>query len=72
MGNNNETQTTEQKFSTLDMLAVTLDQPRGWKSFVAKNLVQGAFTAISFVAVNGLINKIKQRREQRKTLTRVA
>lgn len=56
----------KQELGPVNMAFVHLDQPRGWKGFLAKSVVNGAVTAGLTVAAIEVRDKVKKRNAKKK------
>ena len=55
----------ELKLSKLDLVTISIDQPKKFGAFVAKNIIQATFTAAATVAAFKLVDWYKARKERK-------
>lgn len=60
---------TELKLSKLDVITISIDQPKKFGAFVAKNLIQATFTAAATVTAFKLVDWYKARKERKQEMS---
>lgn len=50
----------ELTLGTLDLVAISIDQPRGWKGVIVKGVTYGVIAKLTSMTIDGIVNKYRQ------------